>query len=55
MTDLKKLRDDINQEADEVKKAELQKQWDDEHHIMQERQLLDDENFVDFEVKLWKI
>ena len=51
MTDLKKLRDDINHETDEVKKAELQKQWDDEHRIMQERQLLDDENFIDFEVK----
>ena len=51
MTDLKKLRDEINHESNEVKKAELQKQWDDEHRIMQERQFLDDENFIDFEVK----
>lgn len=51
MGDFKELRDAINNEEDPIKREELQKQFDDMHRMAEEEGLLDERNYVEFEVK----
>ena len=49
MKGFKELRDAINVEDDQVKKEELQKQFDDMHRLAEEEKYLDERNYVEFE------